>query len=63
MGNGSAASVSAAETFTGFASSGRKGALIHFVTMIFVKTVLLMYKTPILPTTFLSLFFAPLFLF
>jgi hypothetical protein len=49
MGDGSAASVSAAETFTGLASSGRKGVLIRFATMIFVRTALLMNKTSGLP--------------
>jgi hypothetical protein len=49
MGDGSAASVSAAETFTGLASSGRKGVLTPFATTIFVSIALLMNKTPSLP--------------
>ncbi|UKZ94485.1 uncharacterized protein TrAFT101_009356 [Trichoderma asperellum] len=61
MGDGSAASVSAVETFTGLASNGRKGVLIRFVTMTFVKAALLMYKVPTLPPlVFLSASFSSL---
>lgn len=64
MGDGSAASVSAAETFTGLANNGRGDALIRFATMTFVKAALLMYKTATLPPLlfFYLLFFALFFL-